>query len=82
MISTDFKGLGHDQELKESIISVGGHSGRDILEWHFQKCAEYGFAGWWIYSYQDQEIFNQQTGIRCVDGQWKTDLLQAIKQQR
>jgi hypothetical protein len=81
IISTDFKGPGHDQELKESIISAGGHSGRDMLEWHFKKCAEYGFAGWWIYSYQDQEVFNQHTGIRGVDGQWKTDLLDVVKQQ-
>ena len=68
MISTDFKGPGHDQELKESIISAGGHSGRDMLLWHFQKCTEYDFAGWWIWSYQDQEAASQQTGIRALDG--------------
>lgn len=82
IISTDFKGPGHDQELKDSIISGGGHSGRDMLEWHFKKCAEYGFAGWWIYSYQDQEVFNQLTGIRRLDGQWKEDLIEVVKQQK
>ncbi len=82
VISTDFKGPGHDQELKESIISAGGHSGRDMLLWHFQKCAEYDFAGWWIWSYQDQEAASQQTGIRALDGRWKTDLLQPVKQQK
>ena len=82
VISTDFKGPGHDKELKESIISAGDHSGPDMLRWHFRKSAEYGFAGWWIWAYQDQEADNQRTGIRALDGQWKTDLLQAVKQQK
>ena len=81
IISTDFKGPGHERELKDSIISAGGRSGGDILKWHFQKCAEYGFAGWWIFSYQDQEVFGLRSGIRSLDGRWKTDLLQAIKEQ-
>jgi len=81
IISTDFKGPGHEQELKESVISSGLHSGRDLLDWHFRKCAEYGFAGWWIYSYQDQTVFDQRTGIRRADGQWKADLLEAVRRQ-
>lgn len=81
IISTDFKGPGHDEERKGTIVGAGGHSGRDLLEWHFRKCAEYGFAGWWIYSYQDQEVSNQRTGLRSLDGQWKSDLVQAIRQQ-
>ncbi|MCX7427338.1 MAG: hypothetical protein NTW96_17125 [Planctomycetia bacterium] len=81
IISTDFKGPGHDQEIKDSIISAAAHSPSDMLTWHFQKCAEYGFAGWWIYAYQDQEVFDQRSGIRCLDGRWKNDLLRAIKQQ-
>jgi hypothetical protein len=78
IISTDFKGPGHERELQDSIISADGHSGRDILQWHFQKCAEYGFAGWWIWSYQDQKP-GEQTGIRSQDGQWKADLMEAIR---
>ena len=81
ILSTDFKGPGHEQELKDSIISAGTHSGRDILQWHFQKCAEYGFAGWWIWAYQDHDAPDQRQGIRCSDGRWKTDLLEAIQQQ-
>jgi len=81
IISTDFKGPGHDHARKVSTIPAEGHSGRELLEWHFQKCREYGFAGWWIYSYQDQEVFNQLTGIRRLNGQWKPDLLQAVRQQ-
>ena len=79
VISTDFKGPGHDQELKESVISAAGHSGREMLMWHFQKCAQYRFAGWWIWSYQDQAAVNQRTGIRDFAGRWKPDLLEVIQ---
>ena len=82
IISTDLKGPGHDQERKDSILSAGQHSGSEMLDWHFQKCAEYGFAGWWIWSYQDQKALNQRQGIRTLDGHWKPDLLQAIKGQK
>ncbi len=81
ILSTDFKGPGHELELKESIIASGGHSGCDILEWQFQKCAEYGFAGWWIWAYQDQQAADRRQGIRRADGQWKKDLLQTIRKQ-
>jgi len=82
IISTDFKGPGHEQELACSIISTAGHSGREILEWHFKKCVAYSFAGWWIFSYQDHEALEaQQTGIRGANGQWKADLLTVIRQQ-
>ena len=49
----------------------------DLLLWHFRKCAEYGFAGWWIWAYQDTR--DHQWGLRTLDGRWKPDLLQAIK---
>ena len=62
-------------------VFFGGRSGREILQWHFQKCTEYGFAGWWIFSYQDQEVSGLRTGIRSTDGRWKTDLLEIVKQQ-
>ncbi len=81
ILVTDLKGPGHEHELKESIIAWQGQTGRNMLEWHFQKCAEYGFAGWWIYSYQDQEAFNQRTGIRTLEGTWKTDLLRLVREQ-
>ena len=81
ILSTDFKGPGHEHELKESIISARKYSGREILQWHFHKCAEYGFAGWWIWAYQDGEALDQRQGIRRLDGQWKTDLLETVKQQ-
>lgn len=81
IISTDLKGPGHQQELKASIIAAGKHSDADLLRWHFHKCAEYGFGGWWIFSYQDQDVFDLQTGIRYVDGRWKQDLLQVVREQ-
>lgn len=81
IISTDLKGPGHQRELKESIISADGHADADILQWHFRKCAEYGFGGWWVFSYQDQEASTLRTGIRFVDGRWKTELLKVVREQ-
>lgn len=81
ILSTDFKGPGHEHELKECIISTEGHPGPDILQWHFQKCAEYGFAGWWMWAYQDQEVPENHQGIRRANGQWKRELLLTIKKQ-
>jgi hypothetical protein len=79
-VSTDLKGPGHDQELRDSIIiPPGGQTGADMLKWHFQKCAQYGFAGWWVWAYQDTP--KATTGIRHLAGDWKQDLVQVIKQQ-
>jgi hypothetical protein len=47
---------------------------------HPESIAMWGMMG--NYSYQDQEVFNQPTGIRCLDGRWKTDLVQAIQSQK
>ena len=80
IISTDFKGPGHDQELRESIIiAPARQSGADMLKWHFQKGAQYGFAGWWIWAYQDTP--KATTGTRDLAGHWKQDLVQVIQQQ-
>lgn len=77
IISTDLKGPGHD-DVRDCIVSVEGHSGPETLQWHFRQCASYGFAGWWIWAYQDTPA--AQNGIRTVSGQWKEDLLQAIRE--
>ncbi len=81
IISTDLKGQGHEEEMKPTIIPIDGRSGPEMLEWQLKKCEEYGFAGWWIYAYQDQQVFNQQAGIRRVNGQWKDELVQVLKKQ-
>jgi len=88
IISTDFKAIGIDFSrpgLDFPLCAQQGHSSVEMLEWNFQKCREYGFAGWWIYSYQDQEAFDygtpQQTGIRRLDSEWKQDLLDAVRKQ-
>jgi len=73
IISTDFKAIGID--FSDWIISADGHSSAEILEWQFQKCAEHGFAGWWIWAYQGK------TGIREANGEWKQDLVHVVKQQ-
>ncbi|MCU0981245.1 MAG: hypothetical protein MUF25_19005 [Pirellulaceae bacterium] len=69
IISTDLKGPGHDHERRVSIVPAEGRSGREMLEWHFTKCKEYGFAGWWIYCYQDHEerSDSQSDDVRSSD---------------
>ncbi|MFA6239664.1 MAG: hypothetical protein WC655_01970 [Candidatus Hydrogenedentales bacterium] len=77
LVSTDFKWF--DREPKDSILAPQGKSGADVLEWHFKKCAEYGFSGWWIWAYQDcgKEAF----GLRGATGEWRQELLPAIRVQ-
>jgi len=79
LVSTDLKGPGHEQERRDSIILPDGKAGAELLSWHFQKNAEYGFAGWWVWSYQDTPTAT--TGIRDFAGNWKQDLVQVIKKQ-
>lgn len=79
ILSTDLKGPGHEFELKDSIIPAGAHTGAEILKWHFQKCREYGLAGWWLWAYQDTP--NQPTGIKTLQGTWKDDLKDLLKRQ-
>lgn len=78
LLSTDFKSIGINL-AQDSIITTGTHSEADRLAWNFAKCKEYGFAGWWIWSYQDSVSY--KTGIRDIYGVWKTDLVQVIKAQ-
>jgi len=77
IVSTDLKGPGHDNERADSVIPAEGRSGPEMLEWHFEKCAEYGFAGWWIWAYQDSS--RATSGIRTVTGEWKQDLVEVMK---
>lgn len=79
IISTDFKGPGHEDWLIDHIVSTQGYSGPEIWEWHFEKCAQYGFAGWWIWEYQDNSSWDW--GIRDLAGNWKWDLVNVIKEQ-
>jgi len=78
IITSDFKAGGHEQEIQASIVPAGNYSASQRLRWNLQKCAEYGFAGWWIWSYQDNDI--DKSGIRNMDGTWKTDFMQIIKE--
>ncbi len=77
LVSTDLKGLGHEDELRGSIIHTEGRSGADILRWHIGKCAEYRLAGWWMWAYQDTPT--SRTGLRTLDGKWKSDLIDVLK---
>jgi hypothetical protein len=80
ILSTDLKGPGHDDEWRDQILPIAGHSGPEILAWHFEKCAQYGLAGGWIWAYQDTPT--SPSGIRTLDGRWKEDLLEVIRAQR
>lgn len=79
LISTDFGGPGHEESQLNTIISTQGYSGPEMFEWQFRKCAQYGLAGWWIYTYQDYSFANW--GIRDLAGNWKWGLVDVIKEQ-
>jgi hypothetical protein len=76
IISTDFKGAGHS--LAHCIINKSGLSDAGVLQWHFAKATEYGFAGWWLWSYQDSA--HEATGLRDLRGRWKPDLVREVRQ--
>lgn len=76
IISTDFKGAGHD--TSGCIVDKSGLSDADVLRWHFAKISEYGFGGWWLWSYQDTE--RERTGLRDLEGHWKPDLVRAVRE--
>jgi hypothetical protein len=76
IISTDFKGPGH--RLESCIVDRTGLSDADVLRWHFAKVAEYGFGGWWIWSYQ--HATTEPTGLRDLRGQWLPDRVDAVRE--
>ena len=78
LLSTDLKGIGHEAELRDSIIGDTHQSGAEMLQWHLKKCRQYGLAGWWMWAYQDTPT--ETWGLRTVDGNWKNDLLDVLKQ--
>lgn len=75
LVSTDWKGPGHD-DIRDSVVSTERRTGPEILRWHLDKCAQYRFAGWWIWSYQDTP--KTHDGIRDASGQWKRELVDAL----
>lgn len=75
IVSTDFKAIGID--FADSLIQADGMSEADKVAWHLKKCAEYGFAGWWIWSYQDTAT--EKTGLRDEEGNWKPALVEAFR---
>lgn len=78
ILSTDLKGEGHQSELRDTLIKADGKSGSDMLKWHMAKCAQYRFAGWWMWAYQDTA--DSSTGLRGLDGRWKPELLKVIRE--
>jgi len=76
ILSTDFKGEGH--ATAPCIADKAGRSGVDILQWHFGKVSEYGFGGWWIWSYMDGD--REPTGLRDRQGRWKPELVHAVRE--
>ena len=80
IVSTDLKGEGHEDESRDTILRREGRTGADILRWHMAKCEEYGFAGWWMWAYQDTPT--SKTGLRTLDGRWKDELVREIVRAR
>jgi len=76
LISTDFKGPGHE-DVADCTLAIQGRPGTDLLRWQLDKCAEYHFAGWWIWAYQDTPT--DRSGIRDLAGNWRTDLTRIIR---
>ncbi len=76
IISTDFKGAGH--EIAPSIVDKSHLSDADVLRWHFAKVSEHGFGGWWIWSYQDSPQL--ATGLRDQKGRWKPELVSVVRE--
>lgn len=76
LISTDFKGAGHS--TAGTIVDKSGLSDADVLRWHFAKVDEYGFGGWWIWSYQDTP--DSSTGLRDQNGRWKPELVKVVQE--
>jgi hypothetical protein len=75
IISTDFKGPGHD--LSHAIVDASDLDGPARIRWNLDKVREYGFGGWWMWSYRDSAT--EQTGIRDVGGNWKEDLVEVVR---
>jgi len=75
VISTDFKGAGHS--IAPCIVDKSRSSDAEVLQWHFDKISEYGFGGWWIWSYKDCE--KEATGLRRLNGTWKEDLVRVVR---
>ena len=77
MVSTDLKAAGHDDERRDTIIRTGALSGAELLAWHLRQCARLRFAGWWVWAYQDTPT--SRSGLRTLSGDWKPELLAAIR---
>ncbi|HRP55327.1 MAG TPA: hypothetical protein PLH26_04735 [Agriterribacter sp.] len=77
IISTDLKGPGHEDELSATMFDYSRYSSAELLEWQLKTSKEYGFAGWWIWSYQGTPT--DPTGIRKADGEWRTELVDVIR---
>jgi len=83
IISTDFKGPGHDWETG-TIIDKSGLTGPEMFQWNFKKVKEYNFAGWWWYAYRDSTDpygAPARWGIRDNSDNWREDLVKVIVQQ-
>ena len=75
IITTDFK---LTEAFRGTIINPDGLSRQwpDMIKWHLDKADDYGYAGWWIWAYQDRP--DELTGLKDTDGNWKDGVLDAI----
>jgi hypothetical protein len=75
IISTDFKA--RDVGLGDTIIDRTAMTDPDAVRWNLQKVDEYGFAGWWMWSYRDTPTL--KTGIRDTEGNWYQEVVDVIR---
>jgi len=86
IISTDFKGPGHEHDDPPgTIIDRSDLTGSEMFQWNFNKAKEYKFAGWWWWSYRDGADpygVPAKWGIRDDNDNWREDLVKVIAQQK
>ncbi len=77
LISTDLKSVGHNSEREHTILSLPDVDEAAMLRWQLGACNRHGFAGWWIWAYQDTP--ESKSGIRKLSGDWKPEVVKIIR---
>ena len=79
VISTDFKGAGHD--LSGQHIDRSNLTPAEMYRWNFDRVMEYGFAGWWFWAYRDTGGATVALwGIRDLADNWREGLVAVVEQ--
>ncbi len=76
MVSTDWKGPGHEAELVNTVIDSNDRTAPEALTWNLNCVRTFDMAGWWLWAYQDTP--QAMWGVRTLDGVWKREYLEAL----